>query len=342
MSTVFHFCFSVRDIINYLLKIPIFAAMNEKLLPIHFAPLQGYTDAIYRRAHARIFGGIESYYSPFVRVEHGEIRRKDVRDIDPENNQGIHLIPQFIAPDTDKAELIIPLFIEKGYREIDINLGCPFPALVKRHNGAGMLPYPEEVRSLLTATVEKHPDIRFSVKLRLGWEEAEECLALLPLFNELPLSHIILHPRLGKQQYKGEVDWKGFEAFYKECGKPLFYNGDLHTVEEIRSVAERFPRLAGIVIGRGLLANPALALEYREGKPLSSEEMARRVGQMHTEVFNNYQELLQGGEKQLLMKMKSFWEYLLPDGNRKARKTIQKTSKLANYQAAVSNLLGEM
>lgn len=314
--------------------------MNENLLPIQFAPLQGYTDAVYRRAHARVFGGIETYYSPFVRIEHGEIRRRDVRDIEPENNPGLHLIPQLIAPDIDKAEQIIALFIEKGYKSMDINLGCPFPVLAKRHNGAGMLPHPEEVKALLTNTIERHPDIEFSVKLRLGWDNPEECLELLPLFNELPLTHIILHPRLGKQQYKGEVDLNGFEAFYNGCKKPLLYNGDLLTLEDIRSISTRFPKLAGLVIGRGLLANPALALEYRQGKTLSTDEMAKKVGQLHSEVFNNYQEQLQGGELQLLMKMKSFWEYLLPDGDRKSKKTIHKTSKLANYQAAVSNLLG--
>lgn len=316
--------------------------MNENILPIHFAPLQGYTDAAYRRAHARIFGGIETYYSPFVRMEHGEIRRKDARDIDPENNPGLHLIPQLMAPDSDRLEHIMSLFIEKGYREADINLGCPFPTLARRHNGAGMLPYPEEVRALLSEAIDRHPDIRFSVKLRLGWERAEECLALLPLFNELPLSHIILHPRLGRQQYKGEVDLEGFNAFYEGCNKPLYYNGDLHTVEDIRSVTARFPKLAGIVIGRGLLANPALALEYRQGTPVSSDEMAQKVGQLHTEVFNSYREQLQGGDTQLLMKMKSFWEYLLPDGDRKSRKTIHKTTKLSNYLAAASNLLGNL
>ena len=151
---------------------------------------------------------------------------------------------------------------------------------------------------------------------------------------------MLFRSRLGKQQYKGEVDLEGFEAFYNGCNVPLLYNGDLHTVEEIRFVAERFPRLAGIVIGRGLLANPALALEYRQGAPLPPDELARRVGELHTEVFNTYQNLLQGGELQLLTKMKSFWEYLLPDGDRKAHKTIHKTTKLANYLAAVSNLLG--
>lgn len=314
--------------------------MNKNPLPIHFAPLQGYTDAIYRRAHARIFGGIETYYSPFVRIERGEIRRRDARDVNPENNQGLHLIPQLIAPEAEKAGQVISLFTENGYQEIDINLGCPFPMLAKRHNGSGMLPYPEEVKALLNTIVEKYSELRFSVKLRLGWEKAEECLTLLPLLNELPLSHIILHPRLGKQQYKGEVDLNGFEAFYKGCEKPLLYNGDLHTTEDIETITERFPKLAGVVIGRGLLANPALAYEYQQGKMLSSDEMAKKVGQLHAEVFSSYQEQLQGGDLQLLMKMKSFWEYLLPEGDHKAKKVIHKTTKLDNYEAAVSNLLG--
>lgn len=313
---------------------------NMNPLPIHFAPLQGYTDAIYRQAHARIFGGIETYYSPFARIEHGDIRRKDIRDIEPENNRELHLIPQLIAPEAEKAEKIISLFINQGYQEVDINLGCPFPLLAKRHNGSGILPYPDEVEALLTSVIEKHPDIRFSVKLRLGWEDSEECLALLPLLNDLPLSHIILHPRLGKQQYKGEVDLNAFEAFYTACKKPLFYNGDLHRSEDIQTVTTRFPHLAGIMIGRGLLANPALAWEYTQKKALTTDEMAKKVNLLHTEVFNHYQEQLHGGDAQLLLKMKCFWEYLLPGGDRKAKKIIHKTTKLSNYLGAVSNLLG--
>lgn len=310
------------------------------ILPIHFAPLQGYTEAIYRQAHARILGGVESYYTPFVRVERGEIRRKDMRELEPENNRGLTLIPQLIAPNVDKMEQIIALFIEKGYKDVDINLGCPFPVLAKRHNGSGMLPYPEEVRSLLTSAIEKHPGLQFSVKMRLGWENPEECLALLPLLNELPLTHIIMHPRLGKQQYKGEVDLKAFEAFYYECRHPLIYNGDLLTVEDINAVHERFPRLAGLMIGRGLLANPALALEYQQGHPLSDKEMKEKLRLFHADVFAQYGNLLEGGSQQLLTKMKTYWEYLMPEGDRKAKKAIHKANKLETYQAAVHSLLG--
>ena len=312
----------------------------QDTLPIHFAPLQGYTEAIYRNAHDAFFGGVDTYYTPFVRLEKGNFRRRDVRGIEPENNGVTHLIPQLIASSAEKAEVILSLFIEKGYQEVDINLGCPFPLLAKRHNGSGILPYPEEVRELLTAAIKNHPDLQFSVKMRLGWENAEECLALLPLLNELPLTHIIMHPRLGKQQYKGEVDLKGFETFYNECRHPLMYNGDLLTIEDIQAIRERFPQLAGIMIGRGLLANPALALEYQQGHPLSEKDMQERLRLFHADVFAQYGNLLEGGDKQLLTKMKNFWEYLMPDGDRKAKKAIHKSNKLETYQAAVRSLLG--
>lgn len=313
--------------------------MNNEQLPIHFAPLQGYTDAIYRSAHARIFGGIASYYTPFVRLEHGDFRRKDVRELDADNNRGVNLTPQLIASTPEKILHILALFIEKGYKNVDINLGCPFPTLAKRHNGAGLLPYPDEVKALLMAAIEAHPEIQFSVKMRLGWEDANECMALLPLLNSLPLSHITMHPRLGKQQYKGEVDLEAFQRFYAECEKPLIYNGDLLTLDDIDTISNRFPRLGGLMIGRGLLANPALAIEYQQGAPLSPKEKIEKIRLLHADVFSQYGNLLEGGDLQLLTKMRTFWEYLLPDGDRKAKKVIHKTSKLSNYQAAVSNLL---
>ena len=313
--------------------------MNNELLPIHFAPLQGYTDAIYRSAHALIFGGIAIYYTPFVRLEPGDFRRKDVRELDADNNRGVNLTPQLIASTPEKILRILALFIEKGYKNVDINLGCPFPTLAKRHNGAGLLPYPDEVKALLMAAIEAHPEIQFSVKMRLGGEDANECMALLPLLNSLPLSHITMHPRLGKQQYKGEVDLEAFQRFYAECEKPLIYNGDLLTLDDIDTISNRFPRLGGLMIGRGLLANPALAIEYQQGAPLSPKEKIEKIRLLHADVFSQYGNLLEGGDLQLLTKMRTFWEYLLPDGDRKAKKVIHKTSKLSNYQAAVSNLL---
>lgn len=306
----------------------------QKTLPIHFAPLQGYTDVIYRNAHAACFGGIDAYYTPFVRLEKGTFRHRDVRGIEPGNNQVPHLIPQLIAPTAEKAEKILSLFIEKGYKEADINMGCPFPILAKRHNGSGILPYPEEVKALLSL-ITKYPQINFSIKMRLGWEDPEECLKLAPIINELPLRQVVMHPRLGKQQYKGEVDLKAFEAFQHVCKHPLIYNGDINHIEDIHRIQEQFPGLAGMMIGRGLLANPALAWEYQQNRTLEFDEMKEKIQSMHTYVYEEYIEQLKGGDLQILNKMKAFWEYILPNADRKLLKAIHKSTNLHKYTQAV-------
>lgn len=307
----------------------------QNTLPIHFAPLQGYTEVFYRNAHAACFGGVDTYYTPFVRLEKGSFRRRDVRGIEPENNRVPHLIPQLIASSAEKAEVILALFIERNYREVDINLGCPFPILAKRHNGSGILPYPEEVKALLDIVL-KFPQISFSVKMRLGWEHPEECLALAPILNELPLRQITIHPRLGKQQYKGEADMKGFAEFERINKHPLIYNGDINTVEEIYRISEQHPALAGIMIGRGLLANPAMAIEYKENRTLSLDEKREKLRSMHTSLYDQYSQQLEGGEAQLLNKMKTFWEYPAPTLDRKLMKAIHKSTSISKYNQAVT------
>ena len=313
----------------------------QEILPIHFAPLQGYTEAIYRNAHATCFGGVDIYYTPFVRLEKGNFRKRDIRDIEPDNNHVPHLVPQLLASSPEKAETILSLFIEKGYKEADINLGCPFPLLAKRHNGSGILPYPEEVKALLSI-VTKYPQISFSIKMRLGWENPDECIQLAPILNELPLRQITMHPRLGKQQYKGEVNLESFATFRNICKHPLIYNGDIKSIEEIQAIKEQFPTLAGIMIGRGLLANPALALEYQSGKKLSPDEMAKKIREMHTIVYQQYEQQLNGGDTQLVNKMKFFWEYLLPEADKKLLKAIHKSNRIDKYQQAVSNLINRL
>ena len=313
----------------------------QEILPIHFAPLQGYTEVFYRNAHAACFGGADVYYTPFVRLEKEGFRRKDIRGLEPAENSVPRLIPQLIAPTPEKAEAVLSLFIEKGYTEADINLGCPFPMLAKRHNGSGLLPYPEEVKALLELTL-KYPRISFSVKMRLGWERPDECLALAPVINDFPLRHVTMHPRLGKQQYKGKADLEGFAAFLHLCRHPLIYNGDIDSPEDIRRIQKQFPAVAGVMIGRGLLANPALATEYKENRSLTPDEIKEKLYAMHASVYERYAAQLEGGDAQLLNKMKVFWEYLMPDAGKKPLKAIHKSTSLDKYNRAIHAFFDEL
>ena len=305
---------------------------------IHFAPLQGYTDAIYRNAHARIFGGVDMYYTPFVRIERGEFRSRDLRDIHPDKNEA-PLIPQLMAGSADELRRIAALFVEKGYTHADINMGCPFPLLARKRKGSGILAHPDLVQEMLQS-IQDIPELKFSVKLRLGWEQADEALALLPLLQQLPIEQIAVHARLGIQQYKGSVDMDAFERFYDACELPLFYNGDLNSAAEIQAIYTRFPKLKGVMLGRGLLGHPEMASEASTGVLLTSDEKRTRLKEFHNELFNSYSELLQG-DSQLLTKLKTIWEYLLPDADRKLKKKIAKSNKVALYTDAVRVLLNE-
>lgn len=218
-----------------------------------------------------------------------------------------------------------------------MNMGCPFPLIVRRGKGAGILSSPEKVEALLE-TMKVFPEIRFSVKMRLGGQDAEEWKALVPLLNRSCVTQVTLHPRIGKQQYKGTVDREAFRAFYEACERPLVYNGDLLTVADIRKVLGAFPRLKGVMLGRGLLANPALALAFREGE-LSESELKARVAQMHRQMYLYYHRVIEGGEAQLLAKLKTCWEYFLPELDKKQRKAILKSNRLDGYLRAVEEAL---
>lgn len=308
------------------------------VLPVQFAPLQGYTDAVYRRAHAEVFGAVEAYYTPFVRYEKGGLRNKDVKDIAPERNRGMRVIPQLIAATPAELEAIAGCFERAGYREADLNLGCPFPMQARMRRGAGLLPHPAEAAALLQA-IRAFPRFSFSVKLRLGWERNDEAFALLPFLNALPLRQITLHPRLGIQQYTGKTEGESFARFLAGCRHPLFYNGDLTSQEEMQAVVSSFPGVAGLMVGRGLLASPWLAWEYRAGKRMEGYEKRERLQAFHRLLAEGYAACLEGGERQVMDKLKTVWDYLLPAAEKKLRKKVVKSSRLSDYHAAVKELI---
>lgn len=231
------------------------------MTPIFFAPMQGITDARFRAQHHKQVGGVAEYYAPFARVEHGRIRDKERKDLLPERNRTVPTVPQVIIRDRNELVILSRAIENLGWHRIDINIGCPFPMQTHSGRGSGLLPHPDRIADILDeVSIQSH--IQYSVKMRLGYDNPQECMQLLPMLNQSALMQITLHPRLGIQQYNGEPDIEAFKLFYDNCEKPLVYNGDLKTVQDIRIIAKRFPKLSAIMIGRGLVARPTLALEW--------------------------------------------------------------------------------
>ena len=296
---------------------------------IAFAPLQGYTDCVYRRAHWECAGGVDEYYTPFVRIEKEEVRKKDLRDIDPEVNRGVPTVPQVIAKDRDEFARLCDAVQDLGWNRIDLNMGCPFPMQMKSGRGSGLLYHPERVEAICKE-MQRRPEVDFSIKMRLGQESAEESMALLPIINEMPLVHITLHPRLGKQKYKGTVDMAAFCRLQEECKHPMVYNGDILEIEngklKIESWADAVSlsaNLKGVMIGRGMLARPWM---------LSDREPQEIIQQMHERVYRHATENL-CGDSQILSRLHAFWEYM--DIDHKAKKAIMKATTLRRYNEAI-------
>jgi len=307
------------------------------MIALHFAPLQGYTDDVYRRLHHQLVGGVDFYYTPFVRLEHGSPRSKDLRDILPAHNEHVPVVPQIIAADVQEFRTLTDLIRENGYRRLDLNMGCPFPLQAKHGRGCGLLAQTDEIAAMF-AEMKQHPEVQFSIKLRLGWDNPTVAQQLLPFINEAPLMQVALHPRIGTQGYKGTTDVEAFAAFASECKKPLVYNGDLTSPEEVLQMQERFPQLVGIMVGRGLLARPSLGAELREQREWTRHERIALLHQLHDALHAHYARIIPG-EVQLHQKLRTFWDYLEPEIGRKAFKAVHKAGNLRNYLRAVAEVV---
>lgn len=288
-----------------------------------FAPLQGYTDAVYRRAHHECVGGIDEYYTPFVRLEHGEVRKKDLRDTDPERNAGVPTVPQVIASGGDEFARLCDALQGQGWHRIDLNMGCPFPMQVKAGRGSGLLLHPGRIEEI-QREMQRRPEVVFSVKMRTGLERTEEGLAVLPLVNAMPLLHVTLHPRLGRQQYRGTPDREAFLRFLAKLQHPVVYNGDI--VDLASPPFTPSPKnIKGLMLGRGLLARPWM---------LSDKSPHEVIRQLHAAVYRHATTTL-CGDSQILARLHAFWEYI--DLARHQKKAILKATTLRRYNAAVGN-----
>lgn len=302
---------------------------------IFFAPIQGYTEDVYRRLHKEIFGGIDTYCTPFIRLEHGVIRSKDIRDIRPDFNEGVNLMPQIIAADASEAAILIEQLINFNYKHIDINMGCPFPLQTRHGKGAGLMALPDKVKDIIDS-LGKYQGITFSVKMRLGLDDNNQWRDILPILNKAHLTHITVHPRIATQQYKGDIDIDSFNAILSESAHPVIYNGDIRSVDDILRLEDTYgERLHGVMIGRGLLSRPSLACEYADSQSADDAEVIRKMKLMHSKLQEHYSAIIPG-ESQQLNKLRTFWDYAEDTLGRKQWKKIMKAGNAKNYLIAVN------
>lgn len=280
------------------------------------------------------YSGGDRYFTPFIRVEKGVVRDRDIRDFTSPLNDGVPVVPQVIFSGTDELRCLLPALVDAGAVAVNLNMGCPFPMQTGRGRGAGILARPDRLQGLADLMAE-FAQLTFSVKMRLGYDSPGQWRSLMPVLNSLILEFIAVHPRTARQQYSGELHMDELECLASESGVPVIFNGELRTPGDIYDVKIRYPQIAGVMAARGVLGRPSLFEEYDVGMELPLADRLQRMLCFHDRVFARYADIL-CGDTQILSKIKPFWEYAEAEIGHKAYKAIKKAGSIAKYRQAVS------
>lgn len=301
----------------------------------YLAPMEGITGHVYRNAYKKYFDNIDRYYTPFIVPNQSlSLKTKELRDLLPENNQGIDIVPQILTNDSEGFTVTAKKIQQLGYDEINLNLGCPSGTVVSKGRGSGFLAETDEL-DLFLDQIYKANDMKISIKTRIGKESPDEFYKLIEIYNKYPIEELTIHPRTRSDFYGNTPNLEVFKDALSLSKNPICYNGDIFTVEDYNSFTKEFPQVESIMIGRGIIANPGLMGEIKENAHIDK----RILREFHDEVFNNYKEVLRE-DKNAMYRMKELWGYMIHifSDNKKYAKKIKKANKISDYNEAVGSL----
>jgi tRNA-dihydrouridine synthase B len=308
---------------------------------LSLAPLRGFTNALYRNLYSIHFKGIDSAIAPFINtLSIKQISRSHIKDILPENNRGMPVVPQIIGNDPAGFIQLAAKCHDLGFDTVNWNLGCPAPMVAKKRRGSGMLSHPEVIKAFLDNVIP-HIPTRLSIKTRIGSKKKEEIFTLLPIFNQYPLEALIIHPRTGIQMYSGEVDLDTFDQCLPLLKMPVAYNGDIVDYGSFIKLKERFKTVSRWLLGRGVLSNPFLPEILRSGEE-NIHQPVERFKKFHDDLFEAYRAEL-SGQSHLIDKMKGYWLYFLRsfENGETVFKKIKKITTVKKYEEIVGKFLEE-
>lgn len=306
---------------------------------VSLAPMEGLTTVYYRRALARWFGGVDRYFTPFLTpTQDHRFTKRELREVLPEQNGDLPTVPQLLTRNADDYLWAAGELAAMGYREVNLNLGCPSGTVVAKGKGSGFLAHPEELDSFLDKIFSNAP-CAISVKTRIGLKDPAEFPALLAMFRKYPLAELIVHPRVRTDMYKNTPRWDCFGDALEGSPFPVCYNGDIYTPDDADRLRSAFPAADRLMLGRGLAGDPALARRLKGGSTANKEELAGFVDQ----VYESYAEAF-GSRRNAMLRMKEVWFYLIRlflDGD-KLSKAIKKARDPLDYEAAVRSVFADL
>jgi tRNA-dihydrouridine synthase len=301
------------------------------MMKIDFAPLEGITDSIYRKAHHAHFGGVDRYFMPFLSpTMHNTLTHKEDRELPMADSVDFCAVPQILTKVPADFLWAAQICADRGYEEVNLNIGCPSGTVVSKGKGAGMLANPVHLDDFFNEVFSKSP-ISVSVKTRIGVTDAGEFPRLVEIFNQYPIKELIIHPRTRKDFYKAPIHMDAFEYAYTHCTAPLSYNGDVCNSDDIAAIQAQFPKLERIMIGRGLVGDPGMLT--RSGTTAESLEA------FHTTLTQEYIKAF-GSERNAMFRLKENWHHLICrfEGGEKLYKRLRKTTDIHEFRSITTEI----
>lgn len=309
---------------------------NAKTL--YLAPFQGITGAVYREVYTKHFPWIDKLYTPFFTSIYKQ-KSLDVKgkEIDKTKQQGKIVVPQILSKDAEEIIRFTNFCEDRGFEEVNWNLGCPYPRVANKKRGSGMMPFPDMVDDILEKLIPSI-NINFSIKCRLGYFSADEILKLVPIFNKFRIFELTIHARIGKQLYKGDVDADSFEKALAIAEIPVVYNGDIFTVDDFKAFSNRFQNISSWMIGRGLLIDPFLPGDIKGIDLPGIEERKAWINKFITDLYLAYRKNKNDSLHSISM-MKELWSNmsLAFDNPQKVFNAIKKSKSFDEYEEAVKH-----
>lgn len=300
------------------------------------APMEGLTGFVWRQVHHKYFGGADVYYIPFVSpTKEPKFTPRQMRELNPEVNKGLVIVPQLLTKDVNAFHWAALSLADLGYREVNLNLGCPAGTVTAKNKGSGALKDPSALDDFLPEIFSLNLPIPISIKTRIGWSNEAEFQNLAEIYSQYPIKRLIIHPRLKTDQYKGVPRKQVFTEFYDKFPFPLGWSGDVSSVEDASQLLLDYPDLEEIMIGRALIGDPALFRKIKGGKAASKEELQA----FYAELLDSFTVAFES-QKNALMRMKEYWFYqlgLFEDGQ-KWMKPLVKSKSIADYQAILDQI----
>ena len=297
----------------------------------YFAPMEGLTDSIFRRLHHKYFPGVDRYYMPFLSPTiHRTLTHKEDRELPMADSVAFAAVPQVLTKVAEDFLWAARVCADRGYDEVNLNIGCPSGTVVSKGKGSGMLRDVPALDRFLEEIFSGSP-VPISVKTRLGLESPQEFPAILEVLNRYPIKELTIHPRVRKQFYDGSVHMEMFDYAASNSRNPLCYNGDIQSKAQAEAIAERYPQVQSIMIGRGLIADP--------GMLSGGTDMAALEGFL-SELLGVY-EVEFGGSRNAMFRMKENWGFLHSrfEGSDKLWKELRKTTDVSEFKSLSAKIL---